>query len=179
MVSKLIWQQNNQSPDNAASLAKIAEWLAKLEGQEINWQQRLLTANSNREELNWETQKFDEKFVIQTPQLRGITIFWRKPNVSEERNITATKLELDLVRSKLYIYPQSQAQVVICVGIPQVIYQTIEVNNPQIAAMNKENNRLLLLRDDRQQLEVKITLNNQKIVELVENLKLLIQNSND
>jgi hypothetical protein len=167
MVNKLIWQQNSTSPDSAESLAQIAQWWAGLDKQEVSWQQRLLTT----EELNWETQKFDEKFVIQAPQLRGITIFWRKLGITEERNITAAKLELDLDRSKLYIYPQSQAQVVICVSIPQIVYQTIEVNNPQIATMARGDGRLLLLRDTQQQLELKITLDRAKLAELINNLQ--------
>jgi hypothetical protein len=167
MVNKLIWQQNSTSPDSAESLAQIAQWWAGLDKQEVSWQQRLLTT----EELNWETQKFDEKFAIQAPQLRGITIFWRKLGITEERNITAAKLELDLNRSKLYIYPQSQAQVVICVSIPQIVYQTIEVNNPQIATMARSDGRLLLLRDTQQQLELKITLDRAKLAELINNLQ--------
>jgi hypothetical protein len=171
MVNKLIWQQNSTSPDNAESLAKIAQWWAGLDKQKVSWQQRLLTNTSYVEELNWETQKFDEKFVIQTPQLRGITIFWRKPNIAEELNITAAKFELDLGRSKLYIYPQSQAQVVVCVSIPQIVYQTIETNNPQIATIAKGDGRLLLLRDTQQQLELKITLDRAKLIELINSLQ--------
>jgi hypothetical protein len=167
MVNKLIWQQNSTSPDSAESLAQIAQWWAGLDKQEVSWQQRLLTT----EELNWETQKFDEKFVIQAPQLRGVTVFWLKPGINEERNITAAKLELDLGRSKLYIYPQSQAQVVICVGIPQIVYQTIEVNNPQIATIARGDGRLLLLRDTQQQLELKITLDRAKLIELINSLQ--------
>jgi hypothetical protein len=57
------------------------------------------------------------------------------------------------------------------VSIPQIVYQTIEVNNPQIATMARSDGRLLLLRDTQQQLELKITLDRAKLAELINNLQ--------
>ena len=164
---KVTWQQNSNNPDNADNLAAIAQWWHNLDGKEISWQQRLITSTDQVEEINWEVQKFDEKFLIQNTQLRGITIYWRKSNAKDERNITARKFELDLIKQKLYIYPQSQEQVVICVGPPQVVYQIIELNNPQIIGKAVGDNYLLLLRDIEQKLDVKINLNSQKLEELL------------
>ncbi|MGV2830239.1 hypothetical protein [Myxosarcina sp. GI1(2024)] len=171
MVTK-IWQQGSSSPDNANNLQAIADWWQSLSGKEIFWQQRLLPDSGNFEELEWREQKFDEKFLIQTPQLKGITVFWQRHNDKTERNITARKLELDNFRQKLYIYPQSQSQVIICVSLPEVIYQKLDLNNPKIAASGKENNFLLLLRDSEQKLEVTVHLNRQKLQQILHSLDL-------
>lgn len=167
---QVTWQQNISNPDNADNLAAIAQWWHNLDGKEISWQQRLISDTGYLEEIDWEPQKFDEKFLIQSPQLRGITVYWQKNNEREERNITARKLELDRVEQKLYIYPQSQEQVVICVSTPQVIYQTIEINNPQIVGKAIGDNYLLLLRDAEQKLDVKINLDSRKLTDLLERL---------
>ena len=164
---KVTWQQNSNNPDNADNLATIEEWWHNLDGKEISWQQRLITSTDQVEEINWEVQKFDENFLIQSTQLRGITVYWQKSNAKDERNITARKFELDRIKQKLYIYPQSQEQVVICVGLPQVVYQTIELNNPQIIGKAVGDNYLLLLRDTEQKLDVTINLNSQQLEELL------------
>ncbi|MDJ0635276.1 MAG: hypothetical protein QNJ34_18945 [Xenococcaceae cyanobacterium MO_188.B29] len=164
---KVTWQQNSDNLDNADNLAAIAQWWNNLNGQEISWQQRLISSTDNVEELNWETQKFDEKFPIQFTQLRGITVYWQKNNTQDERNITARKLELDKYKQKLYIYPQSQETVVICVSLPQVVYQTIELNNPQIIGKAIGDNYLLLLRDAEQKLDMKVSFNSEKLAELL------------
>ena len=164
---KVTWQQNSNNPDNADNLAAIAQWWNNLQGKEISWQQRLISSTDNVEEINWEAQKFDEKFPIQSTQLRGITVYWQKNNIQDERNITARKLELDKFKQKLYIYPQSQETVVICVSLPQVVYQTIELNNPQIIGKAIEDNFLLLLRDAEQKLDVKVSFNPENLAELL------------
>lgn len=167
---KVTWQQNSSNSDNTANLSAIARWWHNLNSQEISWQQRLIPGTDNVAEIDWEIQKFDEKFLIQSPQLRGITVYWQKNNNREERNITARKLELDRVQQKLYIYPQSQEQVVICVSLPQIIYQTIKINNPQIISKSIGENYLLLLRDNAQKLDVTISLDSEKLAELLASL---------
>ena len=167
---KVTWQQNSNNLDNADNLDEIVQWWNNLDGQEISWQQRLISDIDEVSEINWDVQKFDEKFLIKSTQLRGITIYWRKSNAKDERNITARKFELDLIKQKLYIYPQSQEQVVICVGPPQVVYQIIELNNPQIIGKAVGDNYLLLLRDTEQKLDVTINLNSQKLEELLASL---------
>ncbi len=167
---KVTWQQKSNNPDNVDNLAVISQWWNNLNSQEISWQQRLIPHSGDVEEIRWEEQKFDEKFLIQSPQLRGITIYWRKNKEQEERNITARQLELDQIKQKLYIYPQTQEQVVICVSIPQVAYQTIELKDPQIIGKTIGDNYLLLLRDTDQKLDLKINLSPQKLAELLANL---------
>ena len=167
---KLTWQQHSSDFNNVDNLDAIAQWWNNLNGQDISWQQRIIADNDDIESLDWEAQKFDEKFQIHTPQLRGITIYWRKNQTQDERNITARKLELDRIKQKLYIYPQTQEQVVICISIPQVAYQTIELKDPQIIGKTIGDNYLLLLRDTDQKLDLKINLSPQKLAELLANL---------
>jgi hypothetical protein len=171
MTTHLVWQQNSSNAHNADNLKAIAKWWSSLEGKEVSWQQRLVSQNGDLTSIDWKPQKFDAKFMMQTPQLRGVTIYWRDNKVADERNITASKLQLDVTQQKLYICPQSQSQVVICVSLPQVVYQKFNLTNPQIAATTKGNSYLLLLRDEEQRLEITATLDLQKLNQLLERLK--------
>ena len=169
MTEHLIWQQNSSNCDNAANLSAIARWWTDLAGKEVAWRQRLIPASGDLQEVDWQPQKFDEKFVLQTPQLRGITIYWRNNN-TEERNITPSKLELDLRQQQLYVFPQSQSQIVISISLPKTIYQKIELFNPQIAATVKDNNGIILLRDEVEKLEIKVTLDSARLDRLLNHL---------
>ena len=173
MLTDLVWQQNSSNPNNADNLATIASWWSSLDGKEIAWQQRLIPESGDINQIDWSPQKFDEKFVIQAPQLRGLTIYWHHPDAEAEteRNITARKLELNVVDQKLDIYPESQSQVVICVRLPQIVYQQINLTNPQVAATNTSNGCLLLLRDRDQRLEIKVTLDRQNMNQIINNIK--------
>ena len=170
MPIQINWQAESNNADNADNLNKIRQWWTNLSGKEIAWQQRLIPPSGNIKELNWEPQRFDEKFTPQTIQMRGITLYWQKPGSEEERNITPNKLELDTGREKLYIYPQSQSQVVIRVGDPEIIYQTVELQNPQIAGTLVGDNCILLLRDPQQEIEVKLILSSTSLGKLRESL---------
>lgn len=170
METKITWQQDTSNPENANNLAKIGQWWASLKDREIVWKQRLIPSNGNLDEVNWEQQRFDEKFSLKKPQLRGITIYWQKPDSDRELNITVRKLELDLAKQRIYIYPQLQPQVVIRVNTPEIIYQTIELTNPQVAATDVGDNYLLLLRDTEQQLQVKVILSRASWEKLVKDL---------
>jgi hypothetical protein len=170
MTNTTIWQQNSSDPHNADNLAAIAQWWHNLQGKEIIWQQRLIPESNQLSKINWETQRFDENFVITNAQLKGITVYWQKNPSAEVRNITAQKLELDNFNQKLYIYPQTQSQVVICVTSPQIIYRTIELAHPEIAGKVKGEDYLLLLRDGEKKLEVKVTLNKQQLKQILEKI---------
>ena len=168
MTDNLIWQQNSSEPNNQENLAAIAEWWSGLEGKEISWQQRLIASSQNLQDLDWQPQKFDEKFVLLTPQLKGITIYWRNSKAAEERNITPNKMLLDLNKQALYVFPQSQSQVVISIGLPQTVYQKLNIQNPQIAAKVKDGNGIILLRDNTEQLEIKIILDQERLNQLLD-----------
>ena len=171
MKTNLVWQQNIGTADNLENLEAIASWWSDLSGKEVAWQQRLVTPNGDLSDIDWQPQQFDKKIVINDVQLRGITIYWREGNSETEHNITAGKLELNTIDQKLYIYPQSQSQVVICVSLPEIVYQKINLTNPLIAATSKGDNFLLLLRDKEQKLELKITLDRATMKQLLASLK--------
>jgi hypothetical protein len=158
MQLQFTWQQDNNSPENANNFATISQWWASLHGKQIAWRQRLILPSAEVSELNWEPQRFDETFVISQPQTRGITLYWYKPDSGQERNTTPHKLLLDNLRQQLYIYPQSQREVVYRVSIPEIVYQTLEIKNPQLELVAVGENYILTLRDNSQQLEVKTTL---------------------
>ncbi len=173
---RIVWQQGSSNPDNVVNFNDICQWWGSLSKKEVAWAQRLIPEDNNVNQIDWQTQRFDEKFMIQTPEIRGITLYWYKLGDNAQRNLTPKKLELDLTKGQLYIYPASQAQVVIRIAIPQVKYQVVDLNNPQIAANSGEENFLLLLRDSQQKIEVKLNLSSEKQLYLLsilaKNLKL-------
>ena len=171
MNNNLIWQQNSIDSHNADNLSAIADWWSHLNGQEVTWQQRLIPDNGDLEAIDWQPQKFDEKLLLQTTQIRGITIFWRNAPMADERNITPSKLQLDLTRQQLYVFPQSQSQVVISISLPKIVYQKINLNNPQLATSIKNNGGVILLRDESQQLEIQVTLDQEQLQHLIDRLK--------
>lgn len=161
MTDNLItWEQGSSNADNAPNFATISQWWTAMEKKEIAWKQRLLSTDGQARNLDWEPARFDEKFMLHTPQIRGITLYWRREAKADapEKNTTAAKLELDTLQQQLYIYPQSQKELVIRVGIPEIIYQQFAITNPQIAYAGTGDQHTLLLRDPKQQIEVKVTL---------------------
>lgn len=170
MERKITWQFGSNDPENGDYLEVVRQWWATLGDREISWQQRLLPASGNPEEADWQTARFDEVFAIVGPQLRGITLYWRKPGDSQEHNITARKLELDRFHSSLYIYSQSQQQVVLRVALKQVVYQTVKLTHPQFTSFTDGNNRVLRFRDEAQQIDVNIILSPEEVVNFQQQL---------
>ena len=170
MQAKILWQQGSDNPDNGNNFAIIKQWWENLNGQKITWRQRLIPQSGDVSELDWEPQRFDEQFQLQSPQIRGITLYWRKSETEQERNTTPRKLELDENRQQLYIYPQSQKTLVLRVGVPEIIYQKIELKNPQWQGTNVGENYILTLRDHQKQLEIKLTLSPANLDQLQEEL---------
>ncbi|MEC4983979.1 MAG: hypothetical protein SAJ37_00935 [Oscillatoria sp. PMC 1068.18] len=168
VMTKITWTTNSTNPKNPQQLATIQDWLTSLNGKEVTLAQRLIGENGNASDLNWEPQRFDEKFVIEKPQIRGITVFWYKQNSDVERNLTPEKLELDPQTQKLYIYPQSQKQVVVRIGLATVEFETIDLQDPLIVGTAAGEKRIILLRDKQQQIDVKLTLSPENISKLIE-----------
>ena len=162
-----LWQYGSNNSENAMNLETIRQWWGGLQGEEIHWQQRLIPEDGDLSHLNWEAQKFDETFVIANPELRGITLFYFKPDSAQERNLTPSKLELHRLQQQLYIFPQSQPSIVVRVELPQVQYQTMTVNHPEIAV---SQNGMILLRDTNQLLEIKVVLTAEELQQLKEQL---------
>lgn len=153
-----VWQQGSTYPENPNNFDVIKQWFASLNGKEITWRQRLIPPTADVREIDWEPQRFDEVFLISNPEIRGITLYWHKPDSQQERSTTPHKLELDAIHQQLYIYPQSQREVVIRVGLKAAIYEKFELNNPQVEYSQEGEGLILTLRDSNQLLEVKVTL---------------------
>lgn len=170
MASKIIWQQHGDYPENGTNLAKITKFWTSLQGRKIAWRQRLIPQTENISEIDWEPQRFDEVFKLQSAEIRGITLYWRKADSDREISTTPRQLELDVQQLQLYIYPQSQKELVIRVGIPEIVYQKVEINNPEWESSRIGENYSLILRDKQQQIEVKVMLspdNMDKLKELL------------
>ena len=159
----LIWQQNTVDPDSADKLSAIANWWSELNNQEVLWQQRLIPDSGDFAEIDWQSQKFDEKLILQAPQFRGITFYWHSNKIPDQRDITPSKLQFDPAQQQLYIVPQSQSQIVIKISLPGIVYQKLNMNNPQIAATTKDGGAIILLRDETEKLEVTIALDAEKL----------------
>ncbi len=166
----IIWQQGSGNPDNLQNLAIIRQWWTNLNGQEITWKQRIIVPNSEVAQLDWEEKRFDEVFAIANSEMRGITLYWRKPDSPQERNTTPQKLILDSHLQYLYIFPQSQPELVIRVGLFSIPYQTISLTNPQYSYNPVGSNYILILQDATQQLEVKVTLSPENLKQLLRQL---------
>ena len=163
MDKNLIWQQNSDNLNNGDNFKAIADWWSNLNGKEVAWQQRLIPSSGNLNKIDWQPQKFDEKFILQTPQVKGITLYWRSSKTPDERDITPSKLQLNLIQQQLYIIPQSQSQIVISISLPEIVYQKLNINNPQVAATIKDGKGIILLRDEAEKLEITIALDTEKL----------------
>ena len=157
-----VWQQGSTNPENPNNFAVIKQWFDSLNGKEITWRQRLIPPTADVRE----PQRFDESFLISNPEIRGITLYWHKSDSQQERSTTPYKLELDAIHQQLYIYPQSQREVAIRVGLKAAIYQRFELNNPQVEYNQVGEGCLLTLRDTEQLLEVKVNLNPENLQQL-------------
>jgi hypothetical protein len=170
MLVRTIWQQGSNDPESASSFAKISQWWIGLNGKEVTWRQRLLPISGQVTEIDWEPQRFDEVFLISNPDVRGITLYWQKPNSKDERSATVHKLELDHLQQQLYIYPQAQRTVVIQVGLPQVVYQRVTLKQPKWTVQPSEGQQVLVLRDETQRLEIFVPLDAEGLSQLKKQL---------
>ena len=170
METKIVWQQGTNQSNQPEALDTICQWWTSLNGKEVSFAQRIIPESGDIQQIDWDRQKLDDKFVISNPQLRGITLFWYKQDLDQERSLTPDTLELNQDNQELYIYPQSQPQVVIRVALPGENYQQIELQNPLIVGKQVGKNCVLLVRDKQQQLDVKITLSNEVWAQLKSSL---------
>ena len=162
---KTVWQSGSADRENADNLDNISQWWRNLNGKEISWVERLIPQIGGLSEIHWHPQRFDETFVIVNPQIREDTLYWYKRGSPVQRHNTVQKLELDNLQQHLYIYPQLESELVIRIGSTQVKYQTLELNNPEIA-LGEDN--MLLLWDADQELEIKINFSTENIAKLKE-----------
>lgn len=166
MQTKTIWQQGGSAANNAENFAAIGQWWSSLNGQTVTWRQRIIPETGKVQDLNWDPQRFDEEFAIASPTLRGITLYWHKPGTTEERNTTPHQLELDHLQQALYIYPQSQPNLVIRIALPQIVYQTVKITQPQLAIEKTGDRAVLIVRDETQRLEIQVNLSPEQLTNL-------------
>jgi hypothetical protein len=167
----ITWLQGGSDPNNGTNFETIRQWWSKLSGKEVVVAQRLIPDNDDQSQINWERQKFDEQIVMFKSEIRGITLYWQKSLTDDERSFTPYKLALDTVQDKLYIYPQSQRQVVIRVGTPDVHYTTLSLQDPELLVSSADGGeQVLLMRDRARQVAVQLALTpatRQKLKELL------------
>ncbi len=167
MQGKIVWQYGSSNPKNGENLQIVRQWWERFANKKVSWQQRLIPESGDLGAIDWEAQRFDEEFVLTSPSLRGITVYWRKPDSPDERNTTADRLELDTDRQKLYIFPQSQKQLAIRVGVPELKYDKVLLKNPDIVV----EKGAIAFRDNRQLVEVKVSLSEEGFEELKKKLQ--------
>ncbi len=159
MDSTITWTLGSTDPDAEANLARIAQWWTSLAGQEVIWQQRPIDENTGRDAIDWNKQALDETLSIQNPTLRGITLYWFKPNSPEERNISVGYLRLDLFNQKLDVMPSSGRNYQLRITLPKIVYQKIQITDPQFGSLIQPNgDAVLLFRDEKQRLEIQVDL---------------------
>ncbi|MEM8604388.1 MAG: hypothetical protein AAGF24_11210 [Cyanobacteria bacterium P01_H01_bin.121] len=166
-ASTICWQSGSNAAGNAEALAKIQDWWAGLIGQEVFLQQRIRSTASDTAQLDWSPQRFDERFYIKTAELRGITLYWQKTTANDEQSSTAQRLELDANGQYLNVYPQSQPDLVMRITGPrQLIYQTIQLTNPDVERRVEAGNLILTLKDPTTETAVEVTMSAEALLAL-------------
>lgn len=175
MESVIEWSADSADANAETNLAMIADWWANLAGTNIVWQQREIPPAGSS--VDWQFQAPDERFVILSPQLKGITLYWRKPDQppnQEDRNITVGYLKLDLQGEGgqvLTARPLSGRQYLIRITSPKIIYRQLKLDNPLPASKRTaDGGAVILLRDEVQTLEVQITLSPDNLSKLLSGL---------
>ncbi len=157
-MTVMTWLQGGSDPNNGRNFETIREWWGKLGGKEIVMAQRLIPDDGDVSRINWDPQKYDDQMVLFNPEIRGITLYWRQSLSEDERSFTPYKLELNTLEEKLYIYPQSQRQVVIQVGVPSLKYTTVSLQDPELLVSGSGEEKILVMRDRARQIAVQLSL---------------------
>jgi hypothetical protein len=123
----ILWEAQSQASENAKNLSIIANWWKSLDKKSVLWKQRIIPEKG---EIDWDPQKFDDTFVCVEPDVRGITLYWKKEEEEAEKNITPAKLEFNPTQQHVFVYPETQKDVVISVEIPGVVRETLQMKNP-------------------------------------------------
>jgi hypothetical protein len=170
-MGRCVWYQGSTEPDALEQFQAIQTWWETLNGKEIIWQQRMLTGSEDPASLDWSTQRFDDRYVLLTPHIKGITLYWSKATEPDrEQNSTPQRLELDPEQQNLYVFPQSQQGLVLRITLPQLVYQTITLKDPDISISTLDSYQILTFKDDNQRIKVQIALSPEAILGLKTNL---------
>ena len=123
----IVWQAQLQTAENGQNFNIIADWWKSLDTKSVLWKQRIIPESG---EIDWEPQRFDTTFVCSEPDVRGITLYWKKEAEDQEKNITPVKMEFDSTRQQIYVYPENQENLVISVEVPDAVRETVRMKNP-------------------------------------------------
>lgn len=166
-LERYVWYQGSSDPEAASNFQDIQQWWTTLQGKEIIWQQRMLSGLDDLSSLDWSAQRFDERFFIKDPQVRGITFYWSKANQPDQsQNTTPQRLEFDAENQQLYVFPQSQQGLVLRITLPQMVYQNIALKNPQITVGMLDEYQVLTLKDDTKRIKVQVVLSPETLLDL-------------
>lgn len=179
MSSKIIWQQNSENVDNynVTNLKFIGEWWSNLGQQKVKIAQRLIPDTGNINDIDWKTQKFDEEFILESPDIRGITIYGKKQGNDKEFGYTPQKLELDIDNQELDIYLQSQSNTLIRFSVANIVYQTLPLGDVEIVSNSDSKNHLILVRNKERRVEITFTLNPNQQLYLLSQLAKSLKNN--
>lgn len=179
MTQKITWQVNGDNTDNINenNLRLISQWWSKLDQQKVSIAMRLIPPSGNVEEIDWDMpQKFDENTILESPEIRGITVYGKKQGEEKEFGYTAQRIELDLSQESLKLWLQSQANTIIRFATPVIKYDSLNLKNIEIVSNSAGKNQLVLVRDKDAKIEITFALNtNQQLYllsQLAKNLKL-------
>lgn len=161
-----VWTYGSTDPQNPSYFETIRQWWIGLSGQPVTWRQRLIDRTTDPADLDWEAERFDEEFVISNLDVRGITLYYRKQGSDVERSTRPQTLQLSANGQYLFIYPQSQNDVVIRVGQPEARLETIDLTNPTATVATGEGRCLLTLTDAIAGTAVRVTLNAESLLAL-------------
>lgn len=182
MNNKIIWQQKSEYDNNPTNLALISDWWSSLAQKKVKIAQRLIPETGNVNDINWESQRFDEEFILEFPQIRGITVYGKKAHEEKEFGYTPQKLELDIDNQELDIYLQSQAHTIIRLSVATITYQTFSLGEVEIVSNGDSKNNLMLVRNTEKKVEVTFNLNsNQQLYllnQLAKTLNLKVESEN-
>ena len=167
MANLVEWQQGSSAPQNSENFVQISQWWEGLANQEVFWQQRLIPESGKIEEIDWKTQDFDELKLLLTPQVRGLTFYWRQAEIADERGLTLRKVILDSGLNRVLLFSEAQSHLIIRVGRAPIVYQTIELVHPILAGKRVGDRGILLLRDQVQQIEITVTLDGSELKQIL------------
>ncbi len=160
MSQKIVWDSNSNEVDNPTNLGLIKEWWENLNGQKILQAQRIIPPSGNPEEIDWDTkQRFDQEYILTSPQLRGITVYGTPEGQAQEFGYTARRLELDSDNQSLSVYLQSRPDTVIRFSLITVKYERFTLKDVEIEATKEGPDVLLLVRDRGKKIEIVFKLN--------------------
>lgn len=164
-TERLVWYQGTTDVDGVATFAMIQDWWAGLSHKRIIWQQRLMGMATDPASLDWTAQRFDEQFTIVNSEIRGITLYWSKADDhSKVQNTTPQRLEFDLEKQQLYIFPVSQNDLVLRVTLPQKTLKTIRVMEPEFSVTVENGQGVLTFKSEADLLKVEVVLSSESLL---------------